>query len=166
MTELNKSNAVMTTAALCAAAQVTRGTLRLYESQGLIPPPKRSAAGYRHYPASEVLRLQAIRHLKEIGFTLKEIALLLHEREQGDLDPARVRELAQAQMLEIDARIARLQMVRQYVAMVADGDTNLIDDPDCNFLLDFMAAGNSPAAAAHAIAQRPPTPSKPKSLQD
>jgi MerR family transcriptional regulator, copper efflux regulator len=164
MTELNKSNAVMTTAALCAAAQVTRGTLRLYESQGLIPPPKRSAAGYRHYPASEVMRLQAIRHLKEIGFTLKEIALLLDEREQGDLDPARVRELAQAQVLEIDARIARLQMVRQYVAMVADGNVDLIDDPDCNFLLDFMAAGNSPAALA--IAQRPPTPSKPKSLQD
>jgi MerR family transcriptional regulator, copper efflux regulator len=155
MTELNKSTAVMTTAALCAAAQVTRGTLRLYESQGLIPPPKRSPAGYRHYPAGEVLRLQAIRHLKEIGFTLKEIALLLDEREQGDLDPARVRELAQAQVLEIDARIARLQMVRQYVAMVAGGDTELIDDPDCNFLLDFMAAGQGtlPLAAQASSSQ-------------
>jgi MerR family transcriptional regulator, copper efflux regulator len=155
MLQPRSATAVLTTAALCAAAQVTRGTLRLYESQGLIPPPKRSPAGYRHYPASEVLRLQAIRHLKEIGFTLKEIALLLDEREQGDLDPHRVRELARAQVQEIDARIARLQMVRRYVAMVAEGDTDLIDDPDCNFLLDFMAAGQGtlPLAAQASSSQ-------------
>jgi MerR family transcriptional regulator, copper efflux regulator len=162
MTELNKPTAVLTTAALCAAAQVTRGTLRLYESQGLIPPPKRSPAGYRHYPANEVLRLQAIRHLKEIGFTLKEIALLLDEREQGDLDPQRVRELAQAQLLEIDARIARLHMVRRYVAMVAEGDTDLIDDPDCNFLLDFMAAGRGSMTPT----ARPPSAQDIASTQD
>jgi MerR family transcriptional regulator, copper efflux regulator len=162
MTELNKSTAVMTTAALCAAAQVTRGTLRLYESQGLIPPPKRSAAGYRHYPASEVLRLQAIRHLKEIGFTLKEIALLLDEREQGDLDPQRVRELARVQLLDIDARVARLQTVRRYVAMVADGDTDLIDDPDCNFLLDFLAAGKPDTAIQTSTSSTAESPSHAK----
>jgi MerR family transcriptional regulator, copper efflux regulator len=136
----------LTTSGLCTAAGVTRGMLRLYEREGLIEAPKRTAAGYRNYPAADTLRLQAIRSLKEIGFTLKEIALLLDERDQGEMDPQRMRELAQAQLAVIDIRVARLAMVRSYMAAVAAGDTALIDDPDCNFLLDFMAAGGDKAA--------------------
>jgi DNA-binding transcriptional MerR regulator len=86
--------ATLTTSALCAAAGVTRGMLRVYEREGLIEAPRRTPSGYRNFPAAEVLRLQAIRSLKEIGFTLKEIALLLDERDQGELDPQRLRELA------------------------------------------------------------------------
>jgi len=145
-------SAPLTTARLCAAASATRGMLRLYEAEGLLAPPARSAAGYRHYPADTVDRVQAIRLLKEVGFTLRDIALLLSERDDDAIDPARMQALAAAQVAAIDARMARLALVRRYVAAVAVGDmTQLHDDVECRFLVDFMAA--APIA--------PPTPSAP-----
>lgn len=76
----------LTTARLCAAASATRGLLRLHEAEGLLGPPARRAAGYRHDPADTVARVQAIRLLKDLGFTLRDIALLLAERDQGARD--------------------------------------------------------------------------------
>ena len=89
---------------------------------------QRSAAGYRHYPPDTVARLLAIRALKEIGFSLREIALLLAERDHGALDPTRLRAMAHDQVAAIDGRIARLQLVRRYLKTVAEGDVQLIDE--------------------------------------
>lgn len=114
--------------------------LRVYERDGLIEPPARTQAGYRDYPADTVARLLAVKQLKEIGFTLKEIALLLSERDNGPFDGAQLVELAQAQLRQIDDRIARLLVVRDYVQQVAEGNAALIDDPECSFLLRFLAA--------------------------
>jgi MerR family copper efflux transcriptional regulator len=136
----------LTTGALCRQAGVTRGTLRVYERAGLLPEPQRTPAGYRHYAPDTVVRLTAIRQLKEIGFTLREIALLLAESDLGRITPARLRKLAREQAIEIDRRIARLQVVREYVAAVAAGDRSALDDPACDFLLKFLAAGE-PALA-------------------
>lgn len=149
----------LSTQSLCQAAGVSRGVLRLYEREGLVPPPLRSAAGYRQYPADEVLRLQAIRGLKELGFTLKEIALLLGEREAQTMDATRLQALAQAQLIAIDTRIARLQMVRQYVATAASGDMSAIDDPECHFLMEFMSGGSATSSASAAN-----TPTRPHNL--
>lgn len=146
----------LSTQALCEAAGVSRGVLRLYEREGLVPPPVRSAAGYRQYPADEVLRLQAIRGLKELGFTLKEIALLLGEREAQTMDAARLQAMAQAQLIAIDTRIARLQMVRQHVATAASGDMSAIDDPECHFLMEFLSGGPATATPATSAAPKHP----------
>jgi MerR family copper efflux transcriptional regulator len=142
----------LSTKALCAAAGVARGVLRLYEREGLIPLPRRKASGYRCYDSSDIVRLQVIRNLKEIGLTLKEIALFLDERDHGELDPVRLRELACEQLAVIDTRIARLNVVRGYMAAVADGNTALIDDPQCSFLIEFVAAGQGRAAPADTAA--------------
>lgn len=131
----------MTSGALCSAAAVTRGQLRVYEREGLIPAPRRTAGGYRDYPASTVLRLQAIRQLKEIGFSLAEIGLLLAEGDTGQLDPARMQALAAKQLRAIDQRIANLKLVRRFVAAVADGDMTALNDPECSFLVQFLASG-------------------------
>lgn len=44
---VNTFKTLQTTSALCKAGNVTRGQLRLYEVEGLIAPPSRTAAGYR-----------------------------------------------------------------------------------------------------------------------
>jgi len=138
--------ATLTTHQLCHAAQVSRGVLRLYEREGLLPAPPRTRAGYRSYPPSDVERLTAIRQLKEVGFTLREIALLLSARAQGDLDADRLRELAGDQLAVIDARVARLTLVRHYVAAVASGNAQQITDPDCRFLFEFLSVDRRAAA--------------------
>lgn len=138
--------APLTTARLCAAADATRGMLRLYEREGLINPPQRSATGYRHYPTGTVDRVRAIRLLKDLGLSLREIALLLADSDDTPVDTAQLQALAAAQLQQIDARLARLALLRSYLAPVAAGDFSSIDaDADCRFLVDFLAA--KPAAA-------------------
>lgn len=131
----------LTSGAVCAAAQVTRGQLRVYEREGLIPPPRRTAGGFRDYPADTLDRLRAIRQLKEIGFTLAEIALLLAEGDAGDLDEERMQALAAQQLESIDRRIDNLKVVRRFVAAVAAGDMSALNDPECGFLVQFLAGG-------------------------
>lgn len=135
----------LTTARLCAATGATRGMLRLYEADGLLAAPQRSATGYRHFPADTVDRVRAIRLLKELGFTLRQIRLLLAEADDGPFDTHKIQSLAQVQLAQIDARMARLALVRQYVAAVAQGHgESLMTDPDCRFLADFLAAAPEP----------------------
>ncbi|MFY7914827.1 MAG: MerR family transcriptional regulator [Rubrivivax sp.] len=148
------------TTALCRIAGVTRGQLRIYERDGLLEAPARTAAGYRTWPADTLARLAAIRQLKEVGFTLREIALLLAERDQGTMTASQLARLAREQLVAIDARIARLQVVREYVDAVAQGDRSVLDDPDCAFLVRFLAAdaGAAPAAQAAQAAAPGPAP--------
>lgn len=138
----------LTTAAVCRLAGVTRGQLRVYEREGLLAAPLRSEKGYRHYPADIATRLAAIRAMKEVGFTLREIALLLDERDHGGLAPDVLRRQAREQVAAIDTRIARLQVVREFVAALADGDFRALDDPACNLLLRFLQAGAPSAVEA------------------
>ncbi len=135
----------LTTARLCAATGASRGMLRLYEAEGLLAAPRRSASGYRHFPADTIDRVRAIRLLKELGFTLRQVSLLLADADDGPFDAAKIQALALAQLVQIDARIARLTLVRQYLAAVAHGDAeSLMTDPDCRFLADFLAAAPEP----------------------
>ncbi|MBK7510250.1 MAG: MerR family transcriptional regulator [Comamonadaceae bacterium] len=137
---LTAFKSLQTTSALCKAANVTRGQLRLYEDEGLIAPLSRTEAGYRQYGTDTVDRLKAIMHLKELGFTLAEIALLLSDRDQGELDEQAIVRLAGEVLSKIDERIAALQVIRAYVAPVALGDMSVLQDEDCNFLVQFMTA--------------------------
>jgi DNA-binding transcriptional MerR regulator len=131
---------LQTTSALCKSAKVTRGQLRLYEDEGLIAPQSRTEAGYRQYGTDTLDRLKAIMHLKELGFTLADIALLLSERDQGALDEAAIQRLACGLLSKIDERIAGLQVIRGYVAPVSVGDMSVLQDEDCHFVVEFMTA--------------------------
>lgn len=133
----------LTSGAVCEAAGVTRGQLRLYEREGLLPPPRRTAGGFRDYPPDTLDRLQAIRQLKEIGFSLAEIALLLTESDHGHLVPERLQALALEQLRSIDVRIANLQVVRRFAEAIAAGDMTALGDPACGFLVQFLASGRS-----------------------
>jgi DNA-binding transcriptional MerR regulator len=113
------SRALQTIRTLCQAANVTRSQLRLYEEEGLIAPQSRTEAGYRQYGTDTLDRLRAILHLKELGFTLADIALLLSDRDHGELDELAIQRLAGEVLPKIDERIAGLQVIRGYVAPVA-----------------------------------------------
>lgn len=137
---VNTFKSLQTTSALCKAAKVTRGQLRLYEEEGLIAPQSRTEAGYRQFGSDTLDRLKAIMHLKELGFTLAEIALLLSDRDHGEIDEPAIRRLAGEVLSKIDERIAGLQVIRGYVAPVAVGDMSVLQDKDCNFVVEFMTA--------------------------
>jgi DNA-binding transcriptional MerR regulator len=144
------------TAGLCRIAGVTRGQLRIYERDGLLQAPARTAVGYRTWPADTPARLAAIRQLKAVGFTLREIAMLLAERDLGTMTAAQLERLAREQLVAIDARIAQLRVVREYVHALAQGDRSVLEDPDCAFIVRFLSA--DAAAAAPGPVLTPATP--------
>lgn len=140
VTAANPFRNLQTTSALCKAANVTRGQLRLYEEEGLIAPQGRTEAGYRQYGADTLDRLRVILHLKELGLTLAEIALLLSDRDQGVVDEQAVQRLAGEVLAKIDERIAGLKLIRSYVAPAAVGDLSVLQGEDCKFVVEFMTA--------------------------
>ena len=74
----------MTIGNLAEAANVPPRTIRFYETKGILPPPSRSASGYRLYGSDDLKRLSLVRRARSLGFGLKEIGnlvrLLQHER--------------------------------------------------------------------------------------
>ena len=87
-------------------------TVRYYEKQQLLPPPTRTASGYRHYEADDVQRLTFIRRAKTLGFTLEEIRDLLALSRADSGDMAAIRAAAASKLIDVEQRIAELTRVR------------------------------------------------------
>ena len=93
---------------------LTVRTLHHYDEIGLLSPSRRSEAGYRLYTRADVVRLQQVIALKQLGFSLDEVRTLLS---RVDYSPARVLELRLARLRqEIEAQrrlYARLEALAE-----------------------------------------------------
>ena len=110
----------MTIGAVAKRAGVGIDTIRYYERERLLPPPRRRASGYRDYDVVAVDRLRFIRRAKQLGFTLDEIRELLalstdHVRGVRD-----VKHRAQMRLAAIEQRIHELQRVRRGLKKLID----------------------------------------------
>jgi DNA-binding transcriptional MerR regulator len=56
-------------------------TVRYYEEMGLISPAQRTEGGFRLYSDAEIERLQLIKHMKPLGFTVQAMLELLQARD-------------------------------------------------------------------------------------
>lgn len=106
---------------LAKAGGVGIDTVRHYERVGLIPPPPRTAAGYRNYGEKDVGRLRFIRRGRELGFSLEELATLLEMYVSGSARAADVLAITKG-------KIAKLRMQMQELANLATALTRLADD--------------------------------------
>ena len=76
-------------------------TLRYYDEVGLLKPADVDPlTGYRYYAATQLPRLHRLLALKDLGFTLQEIAALLAD----DLSAEEMRGMLKAKRLEIEGR--------------------------------------------------------------
>ena len=62
---------------LAALTGVKIPTIRFYEQNDLVPPPRRTEGGQRRYDENAVRRLHFIRHARELGFSVEDIRQLL-----------------------------------------------------------------------------------------
>lgn len=90
---------------------VAPSTVRYYERIGLLPPPRRTASGYRSYDEDAATRLLFVTRAKRMGLTLEQIADVLRVWEGGRCPTthAQIRELLEAKQAEIAEQIAELQ---------------------------------------------------------
>lgn len=104
---------------LAAAAGVGRDTIRYYERLGLLQAAARSAAGYRVYGIDELERLQFIRSVQELGFSLEQTRELI---EASNLGHARVAALLGVVRSRLDAtkdNVDRLLQVERVLSKLS-----------------------------------------------
>jgi DNA-binding transcriptional MerR regulator len=95
-------------------------TIRFYEENGLVIPTARSEGGFRLYSDDEVARLETIKRMKPLGFSLEEmqqVLTLLADLESCTGDRAQL--IDRLQMFHA-AAIARVAALREELA-VAEG---------------------------------------------
>ena len=106
---------------LANSTSTSAETLRYYESEGLLPEPRRSESGYRMYIAGDVDRVHFIRRARSMGFSLKEVAELLTlqvEKEASTCGEVKV--LADRKLIDIDEKLTELNKMRAALQQITD----------------------------------------------
>lgn len=99
----------MTIGDAAAAAAVTPKMIRHYESLGLIPQAKRTESGYRLYTMREVDMLRFVRQARALGFPIPQVDALLRLWRGDHHESRAVREVAQAQLDDLQQRRKELE---------------------------------------------------------
>ena len=94
---------------LATKTGVTIKTIRYYEEVGLLPPPARTASGYRLYAEADAERLAFVRAAKDFGFSLGEIREILAVRGRDEAPCPYVLGLVTEKLADLRDRIRRLE---------------------------------------------------------
>jgi DNA-binding transcriptional MerR regulator len=132
---------------------VSPDSIRHYERLGLLPAAERTSGGYRLYAPAAVERVQLIRSAVRVGFSLRQLAAFLRERQEGGAPCRKVRDAAERILASVDDQIAELQATKAALAaMVRDWDERLTRTPPHQpaRLLDAIGpAGTRAVRATH-----------------
>jgi DNA-binding transcriptional MerR regulator len=90
-------------------------TIRFYSDRGLVPPARRTGAGYRVYDERALAQLELIRALRELGASLADIERVLSR----ELDVAG---LVALQLEAVEAQLRVLRVRRAVLKAVASGE--------------------------------------------
>lgn len=91
-------------------------TIRYYEEVGLVPPSARTAGGFRLYTETDVARLQLVRRMKPLDFSLDEMRNVLQDLDElagADVAPGRHHELLDRLEMYREAATARVSALRE-----------------------------------------------------
>jgi len=136
----------LTIGGLAERCGISRDTLRFYERERLLSPPRRSATGYRLYQDADAARVRFIRRAQATGLTLDDIRELLRVQQLRTPETcrrvaARIRERIEV----LDRKIAELEAFRrelsQAVAQCEEGAES------CPVVLTFARDGSKEEAA-------------------
>jgi MerR family transcriptional regulator, Zn(II)-responsive regulator of zntA len=121
---------------LAADVQLNPKTIRYYEEIGLLPAPRRTAAGYRQYSAADRERLRFIAKAKALGFTLREIGELLTLRDGGEEPCSYLGQLLDHKLAAIEVQLAQLTELRaEFQALRAELATTVCSStPICGVI--------------------------------
>lgn len=111
--------------------------IRYYESIGLLAPSLRTASGYRVYGQADLHALRFIRHARDIGFSLKQIATLMALWQDKSRASAEVKQLANEHIAELQRKARELNEMAAALQNLADnchGDQR----PDCPILENLI----------------------------
>ncbi|MFO1133076.1 MAG: Cu(I)-responsive transcriptional regulator [Hyphomicrobiales bacterium] len=126
---------------------VSAKMIRYYEEVGLITPPTRNANGYRSYAKSNIHELKFIRRARDLGFTVEQIAVLIHLWRDRSRASADVKRIALEHVAALEAKRREIEEMANTLRHLADncqGDGR----PDCP-ILENLAEGCGHASPTH-----------------
>ncbi len=125
------------------ASGVSAKMIRHYEDVGLMPPARRTDAGYRLYGEAEVHTLRFIRQARDLGFSIAQIGELVGLWQNRRRPSRMVKALAEAHVQELDRKVRELMAMKatlEHLVHCCHGD----ERPECP-ILDTLAG--SPGGA-------------------
>ena len=125
---------------------VTTKTLRFYEQEGILPEPRRTSSGYRHYEPEAVDRVAFIRRAQTAGLTLAQIREILAVRDDGKPPCQHVATFVEQRLAQLDQRLEELTATRGELLALQqrlDGldSADCVPDEICSALPEASADG-------------------------
>jgi Hg(II)-responsive transcriptional regulator len=134
---MKRVRAQLTIGQLARRSGIGKSTVRYYERTGLLQQPDRTASNYRVYPDEAVMRVNFIRRVQQLGFTLEEIKGLLEMGVNRRTTCADVRSRAHSKINDIETRIKSLRRMSRALAKLADECEARSDGVGCP-LLEYL----------------------------
>lgn len=87
-------------------------TLHYYHELGLVVPKQHAESGYRIYEDEQLKKIEHIQFFKELGFSLKDIQVMLHNKQFNSLDAFKLQHRALlAKQQHLAKQISRLEQL-------------------------------------------------------
>lgn len=104
----------LTIGAVAKQTGLSTKTIRFYEDEGLVPPPRRTESGYRLYTEADVMRLRLIGRARLLGLDLPSIRNLVTHAFSADCAAFgnQLRDVLARQRAEVETRLRELAALR------------------------------------------------------
>lgn len=96
---------------------LTPDAIRFYEGNKLLPPPARTAGGFRQYGDADLGTLAFICRVQGLGFKLSEIRSLLKLRGNRLQPCAPVRRMLQEKLVDVRGKITSLRKLEHELSL-------------------------------------------------
>lgn len=127
------------------ASGVSAKMIRHYEEVGLLPAARRTDSGYRQYGDVDVQTLRFIRHSRDLGFSLPQIAQLMSLWQDRSRPSREVKALAKSHIRELEEKAQELLAMKaalEHLVHCCRGD----ERPECP-IIESLADQTAPVQA-------------------
>ena len=130
---------------LSTASSTPIETIRYYERERLLPPPKRTEGNFRIYEAPHLERLQFIRYCRGLDMSLDEVRVLLRFKDAPAEDCGDVNALLDEHIGHVSKRIKELRSLEKQLKELRQrcGDVRRVDQ--CGILAGLSEASQDAA---------------------
>lgn len=133
---------------LARQLSVSVETIRYYESEGLLPNPRRSDGNYRLYSDAERERLSFILNCRALDMTLDEIRHLLRLQDRPETGCAEVNAALDQHIEHVADRLRALRRLQADLRTLRARCQSPTSSAACEILRDLAAPSKREAAAS------------------
>lgn len=147
----------LTIGTLAARSGCNVPTIRYYEEIGLLAPASRRSSGHRTFGESDLRRLTLIRRCRDLGFPIERIRALVALADDPKRDCFEAREMAEAHLDEVRAKLAALRALARNLARFVESCAMACAGgraADCAILEDLATSDKKPVRSGTKIARR------------